>query len=160
MTKQRLRVVQRDLFEQLDSTRDLMIDQKQLIGQVAAKNGIRLEPDDPAFALVTLNEAASGRVGGSDAGDSAGSQQFHGITGEDGAQGYSTRPGCEDGCRRARRELNADVERASLKANDLVMKVSAANARPAIVKWAAVGSLAALLLFLCGVVVGLKMVEH
>lgn len=34
-----------------------MIDQKQLIGQVAAKNGIRLEPDDPAFALVTLNEA-------------------------------------------------------------------------------------------------------
>ena len=40
------------------------------------------------------------------------------------------------------------------------MKVSAANARPAIVKWAAVGSLAALLLFLCGVIVGLKMVEH
>ena len=33
-----------------------MIDQKRLIGEVAAKNGIRLEPDDPAFALVTLNE--------------------------------------------------------------------------------------------------------
>ena len=34
-----------------------MIDQKQLIGQVAARNGIRLEPDDHAFALMTLNEA-------------------------------------------------------------------------------------------------------
>ena len=56
MTKQRLRVVQRDLFEQLDAHRNLMIDQKRLIGEVAAKNGIRLEPDDPAFALVTLNE--------------------------------------------------------------------------------------------------------
>ena len=59
-----------------------------------------------------------------------------------------------------RRELNSDIEKASLKANELVMKVSAANARPAIVKWVAVGSLAALLLFLCGVIVGLKMVEH
>jgi hypothetical protein len=33
-----------------------MLDIKQLIGEVAAKNGIRLEPDDPAFALVTLNQ--------------------------------------------------------------------------------------------------------
>jgi len=38
--------------------------------------------------------------------------------------------------------------------------VSAANARPIIVKWMAVGSVAALLLFVCGVIVGLKMVEH
>jgi hypothetical protein len=36
-----------------------MIDQKHLIGQVAAKNGIRLEPDDPAFALVTLNDTCT-----------------------------------------------------------------------------------------------------
>lgn len=33
-----------------------MLDVKRLIGEVAAKNGIRLEPDDPAFALVTLNQ--------------------------------------------------------------------------------------------------------
>jgi hypothetical protein len=33
-----------------------MLDLKHLIGEVAAKNGIRLEPDDPAFALVTLNQ--------------------------------------------------------------------------------------------------------
>jgi hypothetical protein len=34
-----------------------MIDQQELIGKVAARNSIRLEPGDPAFALVTLNEA-------------------------------------------------------------------------------------------------------
>ena len=33
-----------------------MIDVKRLIGEVAAQNGIRLDPHDPAFALVTLNE--------------------------------------------------------------------------------------------------------
>lgn len=33
-----------------------MLDVKALIGEVAARNGVRLEADDPAFALVTLNE--------------------------------------------------------------------------------------------------------
>ena len=33
-----------------------MLDVQRLIGEVAAKNGIRLEPNDPAFALVTLNQ--------------------------------------------------------------------------------------------------------
>ena len=33
-----------------------MIDVNRLIGEVAARNGIRVEPGDPAFALVTLNQ--------------------------------------------------------------------------------------------------------
>jgi hypothetical protein len=33
-----------------------MLDVKRLIGEVTAQNGIRLEPNDPAFALVTLNQ--------------------------------------------------------------------------------------------------------
>ncbi|MDI3254073.1 MAG: hypothetical protein QJR10_04710 [Bacillota bacterium] len=32
------------------------MDVEILIGEVAARNGIRIEPDDPAFALVTLNQ--------------------------------------------------------------------------------------------------------
>ena len=31
-----------------------MMDTKRLIAEVAARNGIRIDPDDPAFALVTL----------------------------------------------------------------------------------------------------------
>ena len=33
-----------------------MVDTKHLIAEVAARNGIRLDSDDPAFCLVTLNE--------------------------------------------------------------------------------------------------------
>ena len=32
-----------------------MQDVKRLISEVAAQNGIRVEPDDPLFALVTIN---------------------------------------------------------------------------------------------------------
>ena len=33
-----------------------MADVKRLIAEVAARNGIRIEPDDPVFCLVTLNQ--------------------------------------------------------------------------------------------------------
>jgi hypothetical protein len=33
-----------------------MTDVKRLIAEVAARNGIRIEPEDPAFCLVTLNQ--------------------------------------------------------------------------------------------------------
>ncbi len=33
-----------------------MTDRKRMIGEVAARHGIRLEEDDPAFLLVTLAE--------------------------------------------------------------------------------------------------------
>jgi hypothetical protein len=139
-----------------------MIDQKQLIGQVAAKNGIRLEPDDPAFALVTLNEAVL-----QDA-SAALTQEIRQVLNSfaeslaktEHRAGKALAQDVNTAAAEMRRELNSDIERASVKANELVMKVSAANTRPAIVKWAAVGSLAALLLFLCGVIVGFKMVEH
>jgi hypothetical protein len=37
-------------------------DLRELIGEVAARHGIRLEPDDPAFALVTLHRLVFERV--------------------------------------------------------------------------------------------------
>ena len=33
-----------------------MLDVKRLIGEVAAQNGIRVEADDPVFALATINQ--------------------------------------------------------------------------------------------------------
>ena len=113
-----------------------MIDQKQLIGQVAAKNGIRLEPDDPAFALVTLNEAVL-----QDA-SAALTQEIRQVLNSfaeslaktEHRAGKVLAQDVKTAAAELRRDLNADVERASLKANDLVMKVSAATVRPAIVK--------------------------
>ncbi len=139
-----------------------MIDQKQLIGQVAAKNGIRLEPDDPAFALVTSNEAVL-----QDA-SAALTQEIRQVLNSfteslaktEHRAGKALAQDVKTAAAELRRELNSDIERSTLKANELVMKVSAANMRPVIVKWAAAGSLASLLLFLCGVLVGLKMGKH
>lgn len=139
-----------------------MIDQQHLIGEVAAKNGIRLEPDDPAFALVTLNEAALQTA------SAALTQEIRQVLNSfteslaktEHRAGKALAQDVKTAAAELRRELNSDIEQASLKANELVAKVNAANARPALVKWMAVGTAAALLLFLCGVIVGLKMVEH
>src|SRR5687768_11590315 len=35
-----------------------MMDRRRMIGEVAARHGVRLEEDDPAFLLVTLAELA------------------------------------------------------------------------------------------------------
>lgn len=138
-----------------------MIDQQQLIGHVAAKNGIRLEPDDPAFALVTLNEVVL--QGASEALTQELRQMLNSfseaVAKTEHRAGKALAQEVKTVAAVLRHELNSDIERASLKANELVTKVSAANARQVIVKWAAAGSLAALLLFLCGVILGLKMVE-
>src|SRR5215211_1840199 len=114
-----------------------MIDQKQLIGRVAAKNGIRLEPDDPAFALVTLNEAVL-----QDA-SAALTQEIRqvlksfteSLAKTEHRAGKALAQDVKTAAAELRRQLNSEIEKASLKANELVTTVSAANARPAIVKW-------------------------
>ena len=40
-----------------------MLDVKRLIAEVAARNGIRIDPDDPAFCLVTLKQMVSEEAG-------------------------------------------------------------------------------------------------
>jgi hypothetical protein len=139
-----------------------MIDQQHLIGHVAARNGIRLEPDDPAFALVTLNEAVLQEASATLTDEIR--QVLNGFTESlaktEHRAGKALAQDVKTAAAELRRELNSDIEIASIKANELVTKVNAANARPAIVKWVAVGTAAALLLFLCGVIVGLKIVEH
>ena len=139
-----------------------MIDQKRLIGEVAAKNGIRLEPGDPAFALVTLNEMVLQDTVATLTQELRSSLQSfaESLTKTKSRAGKVLAQDVRSAAAELRRELNSDIENASLKAHELVNKVSAANSRPAMVRWLATGSLAALLLFLCGVVVGRTMLGH
>ena len=133
-----------------------MIDQKRLIGEVAAKNGIRLEPDDPAFALVTLNEIVlQDTVAALTHEIRSSLQSFaESLAKTENRAGKVLAHDVKVAAAELRRELNSDIENASLKAHELVNKVSAVNSRPVMVRWLATGSLVALLLFLCGVVVG------
>lgn len=139
-----------------------MIDQNRLIGQVAAKNGIRLEPNDPAFVLVTLNEAVLQDAAANLTKDIR--QTLDGFTESlaktEHRAGKALGHDVKMAAAELRRELNSDIEKASLKANELMTQLSNANTRPAIAKWLAAGCIAAFLLFLCGVVVGTKMGEH
>ena len=139
-----------------------MIDQKRLIGEVAAKNGIRLEPDDPAFALVTLNEMVlQDTVAALTHEIRSSLQSFaESLAKTENRAGKALAHDVKVAAAELRRELNSDIENASLKAHELVNKMSAVNSRPVMVKWLATGSLAALLLFLCGVVVGRTMLGN
>ena len=139
-----------------------MIDQKRLIGEVAAKNGIRLEPDDPAFALVTLNEIVlQDTVAALTHEIRSSLHSFaESLAKTENRAGKVLAHDVKVAAAELRRELNSDIENASLKAHELVNKVSAVNSRSVMVKWLATGSLAALLLFLCGVVVGRTMLGN
>ena len=104
-----------------------MVDQKQLIGQVAAKNGIRLEPNDPAFALVTLNEAVL-----QDA-SVALTQEIRQLLNSfteslaktEHRAGKALAQDVRTAAAELRRELNSAIEKASLKANELLTMVRA-----------------------------------
>jgi hypothetical protein len=139
-----------------------MIDQKRLIGEVAAKNGIRLEPDDPAFALVTLNEIVlQDTVAALTHEIRSSLHSFaESLAKTENRAGKVLAHDVKVAAAELRRELNSDIENASLKAHELVNKVSAVNSSPVMVKWLATGSLAALLLFLCGVIVGRTMLGN
>jgi hypothetical protein len=136
-----------------------MIDQKRLIGEVAAKNGIRLEPDDPAFALVTLNEIVlQDTVAALTHEIRSSLHSFaESLAKTENRAGKVLAHDVKVAAAELRRELNSDIENASLKAHEIVNKVSAVNSSAVMVKWLATGSLAALLLFLCGVIVGRTM---
>ena len=139
-----------------------MIDQKRLIGEVAAKNGIRLEPNDPAFALVTLNEIVlQDTVAALTHEIRSSLHSFaESLAKTENRAGKVLAHDVKVAAAELRRELNSDIENASLKAHELVNKVSAVNSSPVTVKWLATGSLAALLLFLCGVIVGRTMLGN
>jgi hypothetical protein len=136
------------------------MDRKELIGKVAAKHGIRLEPDDPAFALVTLNEAVLQEAS---AALTQAMERRLKIFIEAFARiermiGKTLAQTSKDAIAELYQERLADIEKASIKVNELIGRV--ADSRSFALKWLAVGGFIGLLLFACGVVVGAKWVRR
>src|SRR6185437_2479186 len=108
-----------------------MIDIKRLIAEVAARDGIRVEPGDPAFALVTLNQlvledAAEQireqiRAGVADFNQAVHKTEMRAgkVLGEE-----VKAVGAE-----LRRELEQDIEKARLEANQIVQAVHQAHTK-------------------------------
>ena len=132
------------------------VDVKLLIGEVASRHGILLREDDPAFAIVTLNQLVLEAI----ANDLV--QKVKDLVGEfnNAAERVQTRAGTaiadevHAAIESARSALQRDLESGAVKARELVMEVHQTHTRRAALRWITVGLLAAVALLACGVFLG------
>ncbi len=133
-----------------------MQDVKRLISEVAAQNGIRVEPDDPLFALVTINrmvleeatQELQNRIQARISEFDASYQRAERRAGIVLAQIV------KESAEQMRLGLQNDIHRAGLKACEFVHLVNEAHRRPVLIRWSAVGLAAGALLFGGGVWLG------
>ena len=132
----------------------MKVDVQSLIGEIAARNGVRVDHDDPIFAVSTIN-----RLMLDDAIETL-IERVRVVIGEFEASAHlvDNRAGkiLADEVRKSaaawKAEIAKDVAAASLRSDELIKAVH--HSRPAMVRWAALGMLVGLILFGCGVWVG------
>jgi hypothetical protein len=134
-----------------------MYDVKQLIAAVRARNGIRVEPDDPVFALVTINELVLEQVARRVSDEIA----TRLVAFNEGMDKTERRAGSllaqdvKEAGMQIRAALQKDIDAAGIKAAHLVYKVDQAHKRPAMIRWITVGLSLAVVLLVFGVYVGM-----
>jgi len=131
---------------------------KQIVGELASQHGIRLDANDPAIGIVLLNRLVL---------EHSADELVKGIhTGlrdfEESVRKVQTRAGqlvaAEFNERAAalRSELQTDIVLAGAKANEIVYRAEQANRQPVMLRWAVLGTIAALALFLIGLWIGAR----
>jgi hypothetical protein len=131
-------------------------DKSRLVDEMAMRYGIRLDDDDPALAMVGLNQLAL-EESVQDACDKLRARiaEF-----EASAQKLETRAGTvlaqqvRESAAEIRREIQHDVHAAGLRSRELLNRIHEAHRRPVLVRWIAIGILIAFLLFCSGIWVG------
>lgn len=132
---------------------------KRLAAEVSVQHGIRIDPDDPIMAVVTLNrlvlEDAFGRA--TDSIEKA-TQEFNRATERVQIRAGSVVASEVRECVAAiRAEIQKDIDGARLKALELVGEMHRSDWRSSRCRWIAVGLLAATALFIAGMCAGLLM---
>ena len=134
------------------------VDVKRIVGEMASKHGIRLDVNDPAISMVLLNRlvlehSADDLVAGIRA-------SMHDF--EEAVRKVQTRAGqlvaaeFNDRVGAIRSELQRDIALAGARANEIVYRAEQANRHPVMLRWAVIGTLAALALFLMGLWIGAR----
>ena len=131
-------------------------DRKNLSGEIAARYGIRIDENDPAFVVVTLNQHALAQ------GTAELMKQidirlkeFEAAT-----QRIEARAGrylgaeCREQVNAIRSGLEGDILAAGTRARELVEQVHRVNTRAILIRFISVGALAGLVLFGTGIWVG------
>ena len=132
------------------------IDFEKLIAEVAKRHQILLREDDPAFAIITLNqlvfetvtEEIFKKVRGLTTEFKAAADQVQTCAGATIAR--EIRTAIESG----RVSLRADLEAGKLQAKQMVMEVQLQDKRARLARYITVGLLAAVALLVCGALLG------
>jgi hypothetical protein len=134
----------------------LQFDRKRLIGEMVSRYGIRLDDDDPALAIITLNQLAlEETIQGIGEQLRARISEFEMSTEKiEVRAGAAIAQQVKESTANIRKELHADIYAASLKARDLMHQIHEAHRRPVILRWVAIGLVFGFILFLCGVWAG------
>lgn len=131
-----------------------MIDIQRLVAEVAARDGIRVEPGDPAFALVTLNQlvledvveqiSAEIRVGMAKFAEA--------VNKTEARAGKVLAEQVKEVVVELRREIDADIDRAD--AAQILQTVSRTHTKTAGIRCGAAAGLGAIALFMAGLWIG------
>ena len=132
------------------------IDVQRLIAEVVARHSLFLKPDDPAIALVTMNQLIL------DAAIEAVNEQIRVTIAEFQASiqkaekraGTMLAQSVKESTVQVRQGLQDDIHVAGLKAREIVHLVNEAHRRPALIRWSALGLVAGALLFGGGIWLG------
>ncbi len=130
-----------------------MLDEKRVINEVAARNGIRIDADDPFFASATMVQLALEET------LKIVEERFRTTIAEfeshirlaERSAGKAVAQEAKVWASELREGLRRDITAAGLKARVLVQEVHEAHERPRQIFWTAVGLLSALGLFCSGV---------
>ena len=134
-----------------------MLDTKRLIAEVAARNGIRIDPDDPAFALVTLVQLVleeSSRQISDDV--RASIAEF-----ERSVQKVETRAGrmlaerVKEAAAEFSVQLQQQLEQSGLKSSVAATSTQEARRKAGSCRFIAIGAIAAFAVFMVGVWIGI-----
>jgi hypothetical protein len=129
---------------------------KRLAAEVSVQHGIRLDPDDPIMAVVTLNRLILERALGATA------DLIQSATAEcvQIRAGSVVAAEVRESVATIRAEMQKDIENARLKAFELVGGIHRAESKTETLRWIATGLLAGVILFLAGVVTGILIASH
>jgi hypothetical protein len=138
------------------TAKQISFDVQRMIAEVAARHRLFLKPDDPAFAIVTMN-----RLVLEESLETIHSRVLKDLTlFETAAQKSQIRAGTvlaaevREAAAGLREEIGRDIQEARLQASKIVQGVEAAYEQPMSAQKFRIAVLAALLLFFCGVWAG------
>lgn len=133
-----------------------MPDMKRMISEVAAENGIRVEPGDPLFALVTMNRLVLEESAKTyyDYNQKLIAEFLESMKRAEVLAGSMLAQKVKESAEKMREGLQGDIHIAGLKAREYVHLVNEAHRRPAIIRWVSVGLVAAGAIFASGLWLG------